>query len=234
MASLDRDYLTTLPTELLLDIFAEVPISSFLDLTQTSRGLRTFIKAHAARLCNLAIQTRYAQEAKRLKLTNDGTWLVVAHAGLRRVEDGYEAGRSYATREKLPYTVDSSGQQSERPHFKLQLKLSRPGPMLLFFLEEGLVQLKSSRQAYVGVRGLERFLVRQNRVIVRDDVEDSGSPKEVRDREMLWYYGVQEIGQNTAGVRDVRRTYGAMKSMLQGSSCVAAMGSDMDFWQLQL
>jgi hypothetical protein len=106
--------------------------------------------------------------------------------------------------------------------------------MLLFFLEEGLVQLKSSRQAYVGVRGLERFLVRQNRVIVRDDVEDSGSPKEVRDREMLWYYGVQEIGQNTAGVRDVRRTYGTMKSMLQGCSCVAAMGSDMDFWQLQL
>jgi hypothetical protein len=46
-----------------MKVLAEVPLSSFLAITQTSSGLRDFLEVNAARICNLAIQTRFSRQA---------------------------------------------------------------------------------------------------------------------------------------------------------------------------
>jgi hypothetical protein len=42
--------LTSLPPEILIKVLSEIPLSSLLDLTHTSRGLRAFVKDNAARI----------------------------------------------------------------------------------------------------------------------------------------------------------------------------------------
>ncbi|KAE9380921.1 hypothetical protein N431DRAFT_459833 [Stipitochalara longipes BDJ] len=75
----NHDYLTSFPPEILIKILAEVPLSSFLNLMQTSRGLRGFLKANAARICNTAIRARFLIHAKLFKLVLKDGWLVTTH-----------------------------------------------------------------------------------------------------------------------------------------------------------
>lgn len=90
-----RDYLTSLPAELLTKILSSVPLSSvplssFLDLTHTSRGLRHFIKANAAAICNTAIESRFAYENKPLKPTRISGWLAPTDSAILDEEQGYK------------------------------------------------------------------------------------------------------------------------------------------------
>jgi len=55
MMSSGRDYLIYLPSDLLTKILAEIPLSSFLDLTHTARGIPAFIKPKIVAICNAAI-----------------------------------------------------------------------------------------------------------------------------------------------------------------------------------
>lgn len=66
MESNTRDHLTTVPPEILTKILAEVPLSSFLSLTHTCSGLRQFLKANAAQICNAAIRARFPTHAEVL------------------------------------------------------------------------------------------------------------------------------------------------------------------------
>jgi len=50
--------------------YSEGPFSS-LDLTQTSKGLRAFIKLNAVRICNTAIGSLFAYEAKILETSTE-------------------------------------------------------------------------------------------------------------------------------------------------------------------
>jgi hypothetical protein len=63
-----HDQLTSIPPELLIKLFSEVPLSSFLDLVHTSQSLHAFVKGNAARICNMAIRSRFAFEAKFLEV----------------------------------------------------------------------------------------------------------------------------------------------------------------------
>jgi hypothetical protein len=94
MTSDHHDYLTSLPPEILTNIIAEVPLSSFLDLTHTCRGLRNFIKVNAARICNLAILARFTPEANPLGLTLKDNWLIVTHPQLLEDQREHEKKRA--------------------------------------------------------------------------------------------------------------------------------------------
>lgn len=70
--------LVSLSPEILIKILSEVPLSSFLALAHTSRGLRAFVKDNAARICNMAIRSRFAEHVKILEATtnNNQGWLL--------------------------------------------------------------------------------------------------------------------------------------------------------------
>jgi hypothetical protein len=51
----EKDFLTSLPLELLVMIFSHVPLDSYLDVVQTSKVFPDIAKKNAARLCNTVI-----------------------------------------------------------------------------------------------------------------------------------------------------------------------------------
>jgi hypothetical protein len=67
MNSQNKDYLTKLAPDILLDIVTYLPPSDFLALVQTSRYLLLFFKEHAARICNTAILSNHAKAADVMK-----------------------------------------------------------------------------------------------------------------------------------------------------------------------
>lgn len=78
-------------------------------LTQTRRGLRSFINTNAARLCNLAIRSPFPLEAELLETKFNGSWPVVGHQGLPGPLPGIESDnasdRSYIAQTRLPRTL---------------------------------------------------------------------------------------------------------------------------------
>ncbi|PMD30964.1 hypothetical protein L207DRAFT_591908 [Hyaloscypha variabilis F] len=141
MTSDHHDYLTSLPPEILTNIIAEVPLSSFLDLTHTCRGLRNFIKVNAARICNLAILARFTPEANPLGLTLKDNWLIVTHPQL--LEDQRE-------------------HEKKRAGLRGSYFISDPGPLTLFSLEQGLVE---KDQVYIYSLRLQKLLGKVNKVL---------------------------------------------------------------------
>jgi hypothetical protein len=90
--SSNHEYLTSLPPELLIKVLSEIPLSSFLNLTHTSRDLRTFIKTNAARISNAAIESRFSFKAKILeKCMQDNGWLSPGLSKLEEKERIYES-----------------------------------------------------------------------------------------------------------------------------------------------
>jgi hypothetical protein len=83
--------LVSLPPEILIKVLSEVPLSSFLALTHTSRGLRAFVKDNAAKICNMAIRSRFAEHIKILEATtnNNQGWLLPGPGMLKESEDLY-------------------------------------------------------------------------------------------------------------------------------------------------
>jgi hypothetical protein len=81
-------------------------------LTQTRRGLRSFINTNAARLCNLAIRSPFPLEAELLETKFSGSWPVVGHQGLPGplpgIESNYASDRSYIAQTRLPRTLQLS------------------------------------------------------------------------------------------------------------------------------
>ena len=91
--SQDRDHLTSLPSEILIKALSNVPLSSFLDLTHTSHGLRSFVKTNAARICDAAIESRYAFKNKALqpiRLSDGQSWLGLSVSEIVDKEERYK------------------------------------------------------------------------------------------------------------------------------------------------
>ncbi|KAN0120344.1 hypothetical protein V8E51_002552 [Hyaloscypha variabilis] len=149
MTSDYHDYLTSLPPEILTNIIAEVPLSSFLDLTHTCRGLRNFIKVNAARICNLAILARFTPEANPLGLTLKDNWLIVTHPQL--LEDQREHEKKRGGLARFIFHQYRSGKKG-----------GDPGPLTLFFLEQGLVE---KDRVYIYSLRLQKLLGKVNKVL---------------------------------------------------------------------
>jgi hypothetical protein len=78
--------LTTVPTEILVKVIAQVPLKSYLDLVHTSKVFGNFIKLNASRICNEAIRSRFRLEAKVLGSELNSGWLVPTHDKVGREE----------------------------------------------------------------------------------------------------------------------------------------------------
>jgi hypothetical protein len=161
------DYLTNMPNEVLLRIVSKVPLSSFLDLIQTSQYLRWFIQQHATMICNLAIESRFPAEARILESTETEGWLTPTN-GLICIQP-----------RKGARWVDP----------RLQLQLYEPGPQFLYFLESKIVKFAVEDALVAGWWDLQGFMDGLN--------EESPVVLGGRDyarwvwlRELVWYYGI--------------------------------------------
>ena len=80
------DLLSTLAPELLVQVIAELPLSSFLDLKHTSTFFRNFLKNNASTICNHAIRTRFPYEEKLLQSALMAGWLMPTHPWFANLE----------------------------------------------------------------------------------------------------------------------------------------------------
>ncbi|KAH7410572.1 hypothetical protein BKA64DRAFT_638236 [Cadophora sp. MPI-SDFR-AT-0126] len=83
-----KDYLTTLPPELLLTIISHLPnSSSLLPLSQTNIYLQTFLlTTHAATICNTFITMHHSHAASILSATYRDGWFLPAHEAVLGTE----------------------------------------------------------------------------------------------------------------------------------------------------
>ncbi|KAE9380922.1 hypothetical protein N431DRAFT_449664 [Stipitochalara longipes BDJ] len=108
------DYLTNMPNHILLQILSNVPMSSFLDLSQTHPQLRWFMHYYAAIICNYTLITRFSGVLKGLGATEIEGWMTPTN-GLVHIKP----------REGSRWVVPG-----------LQLHLYEPGPQFLYFAEK--------------------------------------------------------------------------------------------------
>jgi hypothetical protein len=107
-------------------------MKTFLDLVHTSKGLRDFIRAEAANICNEKVRAYFQKDLEFLKVTTVDGWLLPRHP-------------EYILIEKQFY--DMPCQKASCPRLGLKptslkdkwwaesLRGSEPGPMFLFQLE---------------------------------------------------------------------------------------------------
>ena len=213
--SQDRDYLTSLPTELLVKVIAKVPIDSYLDLTYTSKGLRDFMKANAAGICNEAIRSRHSIAAEFLKSELKSGWLLPTHKRFGKEDEDYITnlvsyyrlthvwrGKHYSLLGKL-YNNDPNWYPNNlRTPF---LTVKSPGPQFLYFLERNILivcnehrlpNCCSVRFDETFRRGYEEFLDTFNLLgleVKNGNIVASGPHPDKIPRAMLWYYGLDKL-----------------------------------------
>lgn len=76
-----KNHLFSLPLEVLLLILVELPLDSYLDLVQTSKFLREFLKRNAALICNMFILSQFPLEGALISSAKVNGWIVPTHTG---------------------------------------------------------------------------------------------------------------------------------------------------------
>jgi len=134
------DIFTTVPSEILIKIFAQLPSKCYLDLVHTSKTLRNLVKINASGICNEAIRTRFPLDAAILKSELESGWVVPRCEMLKDRETRY--GIHYATpnsdlsnHSKNYYSLLCQVKPTTVPH----IRISSPGPQYLHFLEQNLL-----------------------------------------------------------------------------------------------
>lgn len=161
------DYLTNLPHNILLRITSNLPMSSFLALSQTHSHLRWFMRRYASTICNLNVQTQFPKEAKILEATYIEGWLTPT-GGLVMIKP-----------KDVAKWVDPG----------LQLLLSQPGPQFLYFLQNRILKFSSGTTLIVEFKAMQEFLDQLNE---ESPVVYGGKdyPRWCWLKEMIWYHGV--------------------------------------------
>ena len=153
------DVLTTLPSELLIKIICKIPSKYFLDLVQTSRFLRNFVKLNASKICNEVIRTLFLLEDTLLRSELEAGWLVPTHDIVTKAEqriqklefglyfyDFHRNKRSSKTFETMYLGLVRQNQKRSQMELfsllgelhqdsKIHLAVCSPGPQYLYFLE---------------------------------------------------------------------------------------------------
>ena len=139
-----QDRFTTMPSEILLKIITQLPSKYFLDLVQTCRMLRNFIKINASRICNEKIRSEFEFEAKVLQTELHSGWLVPTYPKLKAGES--QSNRCFMRRESLWRSLNKSRHFDLLGEVKevstIGLSLSTPGPQFLHFLEQDLLDIR--------------------------------------------------------------------------------------------
>ncbi|KAE9380979.1 hypothetical protein N431DRAFT_449710 [Stipitochalara longipes BDJ] len=129
----ERDFLTPLAPEILLNIVSQLPSGVYFNLVHTSRSLRNFMKLNAKLICNVAIRSRFPLQAALLHSVLDKRtgWLVPTHQKLVEDEERYKSSGSINGILK----GDTVG-----------IKVTAPGPQYLHFLEQEILQIFSETE----------------------------------------------------------------------------------------
>lgn len=187
-----EDYFSTLPglpPELLLKIISEASITSFLDLAQASKSFRHFIKANASRICNAAIQCQFPLQTAFMPTRRIDGWLVPTHINVFRVE-------IWAC--NWFYSRYSSCNGQQECHLDLLVNITEPEPQYLFWLQGEPVTVSQSqgdKERHVASNRLMQTylcLSALNEKLMKVGVNWGKPPKGLRQREMIWYYGIPE------------------------------------------
>ncbi|PMD15778.1 hypothetical protein NA56DRAFT_325910 [Hyaloscypha hepaticicola] len=139
-----RNRFTTMPSEILLKIVSQLPSKYFLDLVQTCRMLRNFIKINASRICNEKIRSEFEFEAKLLQTELHSGWLVPTSPKVKEDETDFTyfiIPKSLLRSSNQFRNFHLLGEVKEEP--TIGLSLSTPSPQFLHFLEQGLLDICS-------------------------------------------------------------------------------------------
>lgn len=129
-----------LPTEVHIQIFIELGLGEFFDLTRTCTQFRSVFKDNAAAICNNVIRYRYSNLANALEAKLVDGWLVPSHKYVKDADANvvesqeldlcpyHEKGNLH-----LPCHGTFICSASQVAHIPLIL-LTNPGPHFLFFL----------------------------------------------------------------------------------------------------
>jgi hypothetical protein len=139
-----RDLFTTMPSEILLRIVTQVPSEYLLDLVQTCRMLRNFIKINASRICNEKIRSQFEFEAKLLQSEMHSGWLVPTNSKVKEEETAFSKflirGSPLERSSKRSRYFHLLGEAKEVS--TIGLSLTSPGPQFLHFLEQVLLHIR--------------------------------------------------------------------------------------------
>jgi hypothetical protein len=113
-------------------ILLEVSTADYLDIVQTSKHLRQFVRANAAAFCNFGILNEFSHEADLIPSSMINGWLVPTHSEIPALE-------RYLL-DKKKYTDCARGTRTEEECVgrNLQVKLLQPGPQYLLWLRMGM------------------------------------------------------------------------------------------------
>ncbi|PMD15782.1 hypothetical protein NA56DRAFT_709431 [Hyaloscypha hepaticicola] len=206
--SQDHDYLTSLPTELLIKVIAEVPMDYYLDLTHTSKCLRDFMKANVANICNEAIRFRHSIAAEFLKTELKSGWLVPTHEGFDMEDEDYIRALDHyfrptkVSRFKYYSLLGAlfNGDVSLLRTMIINVKSS--GPQFLHFLERNIMifcdehRLPQSCTFQLKLRNYWGFLNTFNLLtleVKNGKLVASGLDENQIPKAMLWYYGLDKL-----------------------------------------
>jgi len=128
----EKDCLSSLPLELLVMIVSHVPLESYVDIVQTSSPLRQLVKMNGARLCNAIIGNRFSLEASMIPSARINSWIVPTHPDLDALERYLLDKKKY-----IDDAMAGTSAEQESSTRDLQIKLSRPGPQYLMWLQRG-------------------------------------------------------------------------------------------------
>jgi hypothetical protein len=107
--------------------------------------LRSFLKLNASQICNEAIRTRYALEAKVLETTMEAGWLVPTSIKLKEEETRYtlDFRRLHYVGSRYRYVTFLCEKGQKR---YLRTSMMEPGPQYIYFLEQDLLHVWSEKE----------------------------------------------------------------------------------------
>lgn len=189
---IESDLLGKLPPEVLILVLQELPVKVYLDVVQACGHLRQFVRTHASGLCNYAILKKFPLEAERIPSTNINGWLVPEHKDILVLERYVLDKKKYVDRAR-GIILDQESQTRD-----LQVKLSQPGPQYLLWLESGKAIAtnpaldENGKVKNINTLHLVALLKSLNAELMVLGRDDGKSPRDLTQRELIWYFGVPE------------------------------------------
>ncbi len=183
-----KNHLPCLPPEILLLILVELPLDCYLDLVQSSKNLRDFLKTNAALICNMCILRSFPLERALIPSAKINGWTVPTHTNITILE-------SYVLDKKRYHDhARQVNEENDTYSQDLRLKLTQPGPLFLLWLQLGtvLTKIPKNNQEQVVINGLSTvtFLHWLNEELSGGEDDGEKRSRGFTQRELLWYYGV--------------------------------------------
>jgi hypothetical protein len=185
-----KNHLSSLPPQVLVLILLELPLDSYLDLVQTSKFLRKFLKTNAAYICNTCVLGHLALEGALIPSAKVNGWIVPTHTDFTILERYVLDKKIYHDRARQ--IVDEYNAYVQ----DLRVKLTQPSPQFLLWLQQGNFRAKFSKnnqeQLVINCFSTVRFLRWLNEDLSGYGYGDEKWLNGFTRRKLLWYHRVPE------------------------------------------